>query len=127
MKTFLLIPVILSLLVAAAHWLHAGNLVLTALCLAAPFLLFVRRGWSVRIVQTILALMTLEWICTALNLVHERQAEELPWQRSAVILGAVALVSCLSIFALSAKSLRSRYANSAGGPASASPSCDQYS
>src|SRR5690242_12991899 len=48
---FLVVPVVLSFLLAAAHWLHAGNYPMVLISLLAPFLLLVRSGWVVRVIQ----------------------------------------------------------------------------
>ena len=35
----------------AAHFLRAGSLILTALCLATPLLFFIHQRWSLRLLQ----------------------------------------------------------------------------
>jgi hypothetical protein len=104
-----LLPVIASFLLLGAHFLRVGYLPLVLLSVAAPFLLFVRRRWVVRLVQTMLILGGIEWVRTLLVLSSSRRAVGEPWSRLAVILCLVAIVTFLSAFVFRARSLRARY------------------
>ena len=104
-----LLPAILSLLVLAAHFYRAGNLLLVVLMAASPFLLFIRRPWIARVIQVELVLGGIEWIRTIFRLVNIRQAHNLPWERLAVILGFVAAFTMLSALVFYAKTLKTRY------------------
>jgi hypothetical protein len=95
---FLVAPVVLSFLLAAAHWLHAGNFPMVIVSLAAPFLLLARSGWAVRVVQVMLFLTAFEW-----------QAEDMPWMRMAIILGSVTLFTIASGLMFAAPPLKRRY------------------
>jgi hypothetical protein len=77
-------------LLIAAHFLRADMRVVALCCAAAPGLLFVRRPWAPRIVQLMLFAATVEWLRTAIALVHGRVAAGEPWRRMAAILAAVA-------------------------------------
>jgi len=109
MMVVLIIPAILSFLIAAAHWLHSGNLPMVLVSLAAPFLLLTRARWSVRVIQVMLVLMALEWLRTTFVLMQERQANDEPWHRMAVILCSVAAFAILSAGLLSAPPLMRRF------------------
>jgi hypothetical protein len=100
MSILLAIPTVLSLLVLGAHWLRSGNPILTIVTLALIGLLGVRRAWGTRVLQLVLILATVEWICTSIAIAQERMVDEQPWARSAVILGAVALFTLLSAWLL---------------------------
>ena len=104
-----LLPVILSLLVLAAHFYRAGNLILVVLIAASPLLLFIRSAWIVRVIQVELILGGIEWIRTIFRLVHIRQADNLPWERLAIILGSVAVFTILSALVFNSKALKTRY------------------
>ncbi len=104
-----LLPVILSLLVLAAHFYRAGNLILVVLIAASPLLLLIRTSWIVRLIQVELLLGGIEWIRTAIKLVHIRQAHNLPWERLAIILGSVAAFTILSTLVFNLKGLKKRF------------------
>jgi general stress protein CsbA len=103
------LPVILSLLILAAHFYRAGNLILVVLMAVSPLLLFIRSSWIVRIIQVELIIGGIEWIRTILRLVNIRQAHNLPWERLAVILGSVAAFTILSALVFNFNGLRSRF------------------
>lgn len=86
-----LIPIALSFLLLGAHFLHHQNLVLMAISLAVPWILFIRRRWALRVVQAVLVIATLEWIRTAVLLAEKRLDAGDPWKRMVFILGTVAL------------------------------------
>ncbi|MBI5240745.1 MAG: hypothetical protein HY926_09755 [Elusimicrobia bacterium] len=90
----------LSLLLLAAHWLHGGSAAAAAAMLLLIGLLAVRKPWASRTLQLVLAAGALEWLRTLASLVQQRQAQGEPYLRLAVILGAVALVTALSILPL---------------------------
>jgi hypothetical protein len=104
-----LLPVIISLLFMAAHFFRAGLLPVAAIISVAPFLLLVHHRLVVRIIQTLLAIGSIEWIMTLSRLVSMRQAMGMPWIRLALILGAVSMIAFGSIFMFRLKSLRARY------------------
>ncbi len=91
MVLILLIPIALSFLLLGAHFLHHQNLILMAISLAAPWILFIRRRWALRVVQAVLVIAALEWLWTAVSLAQERINAGDPWKRMAIILGAVAM------------------------------------
>lgn len=118
MRVLSAVLVVLSCLLLGAHFLRFGALAMVGLCLLLPFLLFIRRSWSVRFLQVALVLGGLEWIRTAVALVGERKLAGEPWVRMAVILGAVSAVTFLSAAALQLGPLRGDSrgrAGSAGG------------
>ena len=104
-----LLPAIVSLLVLAAHFYRAGNLILVVLTAASPLLLFIRSTWIVRVIQVELVFGGIEWIRTISRLVNIRQAHNLPWERLAIILGSVAAITMLSALVFNSKTLKTRY------------------
>ena len=108
-KSLLYMPVVVSLLVLAAHFLRAGNGVAVAVLLLLIPALFVRRSWTVRLVQVALIVGALEWLRTLYVLAQMRSAQGEPYTRMAVILGVVAAVSLVSALILETKTMRSIY------------------
>ncbi len=102
-------PVVVSLLVLAAHFLRAGNEVAVAVLLLLIPALFVRRSWTVRLVQVALIVGALEWLRTLYVLAQMRAVQGEPYTRMAVILGVVAAVSLVSALILETKTMRSIY------------------
>jgi len=104
-----LTPVFLSVLLLGAHLFRAGQLVLVLLVLIVPLVLFVHRPWAVRIVQVELMAGAIEWIRTTVVLAMARESLGLPWSRLVGILGAVTLLTVISVFVFESDSLRKRY------------------
>jgi hypothetical protein len=80
----------------AAHFLRAGDLILTALCLATPLLFFVRERWSLLVLQGLAYVACLVWLLTAWQIIGMRRFLGEPWQLSAVILLTVAAYSVVA-------------------------------
>ncbi len=106
---FRLIPVILSLLILAAHFLRAENMLLVAIMFAVAGLLFVKRPWSARVIQTVLFLGAIEWVLTLSGLVVRRVEMGQPYGRMVMILGSVAALTAMSALVFRSEPLRSRY------------------
>jgi hypothetical protein len=104
-----LLPVVLSFMLLAAHFLRSGNLVLVGLCLITPLLLFVRKPWVVRLIQVLLVLGALEWLWTTAQIIERRQAAGGPWIRAAVIFGGVILWTLGSTLVFFTPRLSRRY------------------
>ncbi|MBI5058031.1 MAG: hypothetical protein HZB61_15585 [Nitrospirae bacterium] len=111
MNLFKLLPVILSLLLLGAHFFRAQNIILILLVAAFLFILFIRRSWVPRLIQTALVLGGIEWVRTLIALVNMRQAEGAPWIRLSLILGGVAAFTICSGLVFRFRSLRERYLN----------------
>ena len=109
MNAIKLIPVFLSGLVMAAHFLRSGNLILVLACLAFPWLVLIRKTWVPRLLQVALGLGAISWLWTLVEIAQTRMAVGAPWVRMALILGAVALVTALSGLVFETRSLRARY------------------
>lgn len=92
-KILLSIPVALASLALSAHFLRAAQVGLAVACAAMPLLLVLRRRWVKIVLQAFLMAGALVWAQTAAELALLRMAQDLPWQRMALILGAVALLT----------------------------------
>lgn len=109
MKALQLLPVILSFLLLGAHFYRAGWVVLTGLCVALLFLLFLRKPWVPRLFQAILLLGAVEWFRTLYVFAAMRIAWDEPWTRLALILGGVALFTALSGLVFQGRRLKAFY------------------
>lgn len=105
----LILPVGISAILMGAHFVRAGHMALTVLCVLAPWLLLVRHPAAARLVQVGLALAAAEWVRTLAGLATAREAAGEPWGRMAAILGAVALFTLASAAVFSTGALRERY------------------
>jgi hypothetical protein len=104
-----LLPVILSLLVLAAHFLRAGLLPLTIMLLVLIALLGMRQPWVARLAQVTLLVGACEWLRTAVYYILARQRADMPWGRLAIILGTVVVVTLASALVFQSRALRERY------------------
>ena len=93
----------------AAHFLRAGSLIPTALCLLTPLLFLVRRRWSLLLLQVLAYAAAVIWLGTAWQIVAMRRFFGEPWLLAAVILVTVALISVLAGLLLRKGSLQERY------------------
>jgi len=104
-----LLPVGLSCLLLAAHFLRYGHLVLVAAALAVPALLLVPRAWAARAVLVVLVLGALEWARTTALLAMQRIEIGELWLRMVLILGTVTAITAGSALVFRAPRLRRRY------------------
>ena len=102
------LPVILSFLLAAAHFFRAGQTAGVVAALSLPFLLLVPRRWAAKVLQAALLLASAEWVLTLVWMVRERQALGEPVVRLGVILGAVAVFTAASAAVFFIPAMRSR-------------------
>jgi hypothetical protein len=104
-----LLPVMLSLVVLAAHFVRHGQPVLVFLSLAAIGLLAVPRRWAALVLQVALLLGAAEWARTLVILVRLRTASGEPVDRMAIILSAVAVATAASALVFRTRRARSQF------------------
>lgn len=109
MPTLRITVYVLASWLIAAHFLRADQLVLVALCLAAPLLFFVRRSWSMLVLQGLACVACLVWLLTAWRIISLRLAFGQPWMLSAAILLTVAAISMVAGALLRSRTMRARY------------------
>jgi hypothetical protein len=85
------IPVVVSALLLAAHFLRDGQTLLVLAALAIPCGLLSRVPVARRVVQALLVLGAAEWILTAYGIAQQRAAMGAPMLRMFLILGGVSL------------------------------------
>lgn len=113
MNILRLLPVVISFLLLAAHFLRAGQVVVMVLLLALLLLLFVRKFWVPWVIQVLLLLGAVEWVVTLYSVAQLRITIGEPWARMAIILGAVALFTALSSLVFRSKALQDRFSKQA--------------
>ena len=114
MNVIRLLPVFISFLLLAAHFLRAGQTVVAFALLCVLLLLLVRKNWVPWVLQLILVLGAVEWVLTLVSVAQLRIELGTPWTRMAVILGAVALFTALTGLVFRSKALRERYSGPEG-------------
>ena len=105
-------PIVLSLLVLAAHFLRGGSLGIAVLVLGLLGLLFIRQTWVVRLMQVVLVLGALEWTRTLVVLAMRRSEQGQPFLRMTLILGGVVAVTLISALLFETKRMRGVYRSS---------------
>jgi hypothetical protein len=93
----------------AAHFLRAGSLIPTVLCLLTPTLFLVRRRWSLLLLQSLAYAAAVIWLGTAWQIVALRRLFGEPWLRAAAILVGVAAISVLAGLLLRQGAVQQRY------------------
>ncbi len=109
MRFLLFIPIVLSFVVLAAHFLRAGSMVSVVCVIGFLAVLPFRQPWVARVAQVILVLGALEWVRTLVMLAMDRRELGEPYLRMAVILGVVAAVTLGSALLFQTRTLRKRY------------------
>jgi hypothetical protein len=104
-----LVPVILSLVVLAAHFSRHGQPMLMFLSLALIGFLAVPRLWTARLLQVALLLGAVEWVWTLIILARVRAEHGLPATRMAIILAAVAILTAASALVFRTRRSRARF------------------
>ena len=109
MNFFRVLPVVISFVLLAAHFLRAGQTVVMLISLALILFLFVKQHWVPRLLQLALLLGAIEWVVTLVSVAQMRIEFGMPWTRMAIILGTVALFTLLSGLVFRTSALRQRY------------------
>jgi len=104
----LVLPAV-ALALLAAHFLRGSELALASAAVLALALLFLPRPWAARTAQAALGLGVIEWLRTLAALVAQRISSGEPWLRLAAILGAVALLTALSLVVFRAAPVRAHF------------------
>ncbi len=104
-----LLPVILSLLVLAAHFSRHGQTVPMFLSIALLGLLAVPRQWAARVLQVVLLLGAAAWVRPLVTLARIRAEHDLPATRLVMILAAVAIVTAASALVFLTRRARRRF------------------
>ena len=105
---FRILPLILSVLLIAAHFFRSYNLLPMIFCLAAPFLLLIKRRWSLIVVQSLTLVSAFIWLTALYGIIQERMMMGRSWLASAIILGLVAIFTLYSGWLLDAPQIKDK-------------------
>ncbi len=106
-----LLPVFISFMLLAAHFIRAGQNILALVLIFLLLLLTLRKSWVPWVIQLTLLLGAIEWLRTLVFVAQMRMEFGTPWARLAIILGSVALFTALSSLVFKSKGLRKRYSD----------------
>ena len=104
-----LLPPIISLLLLSAHFSKLNMMLLSFIFIGLPFLLFIKKKWSARIIYILLIIGSLEWIRTIFHYVNQRQSVGEPYFRLIIIIGVVAIFTAFSTLVFRNSKLKERY------------------
>ncbi len=104
-----IIAVILTYITLAAHFSRADILPLSILCLGIPFLLLIKKRWSLITIQVLCYCGAIEWIRATVVMVQGRMNNNEDWTRLIIILSVVILFTVWTGFSLNNTTIRKRY------------------
>jgi len=104
-----LVPVILSLVVLAAHFSRHDQPLLMVLSVALMGLLAVPRFWAARLLQVVLLLGAAEWVRTLVVLARTRVEQGESATRMVIILTVVAILTAASALVFHTRRARARF------------------
>ncbi|MBI5353191.1 MAG: hypothetical protein HZB50_11180 [Chloroflexi bacterium] len=99
----------LSAILVAAHFLRYGDLIFMLLSLTAPFLLLIKKRWSLITVQSMTVIAAIIWLFALNDIIQQRIYEGRSWTASAVILGVVAGYTLLTGWLLESPLVKEKY------------------
>lgn len=103
------LPIILAAILLAAHFLRSYSLLPMALSLLAPCLLFIKKRWSLLILQLLTLPAAAIWMLTLNDIIQQRVFEHRSWTASAIILGVVTAFTLLAGWLLNSPRVKERY------------------
>jgi hypothetical protein len=107
-----LIPLVIASLLLAAHFIRDGNIGLVLAAVLVPALLFIKKRWSLMLVQLSAYAAAGVWVYTLIQLVQQRMILARPWTGAVMILGSVALFTTFAGLMLSSPSIKKQYPSS---------------
>jgi len=99
----------LSAILVAAHFLRYGELIPVLLCLAAPFLLLIKKRWALVAVQLLTVVAAIVWMFALYDIIQQRIFEGDSWAAAAIILGSVAGYTLLTGWLLESPLVKGKY------------------
>ena len=78
-------------------------------CLAAPFILFIKKRWNLLTVQALTVVAAVIWLFTLNDIIQQRIFEGRSWTASATILGVVAGYTLLTVWLLNSPVVKEKY------------------
>ena len=99
----------LAAMLIAAHFLRTFSIIPMMICLAAPFLLFIKKRWSLLTVQALTVVAAIIWLVTLHGIIQQRILEGRSWTASAIILGVVTGYTLLTGWLMNSPLVREKY------------------
>ena len=99
----------LSAILLAAHFLRTFSVLPMLFYLATPFLLFIKKRWSLLTVQALTVVAAVIWLLTLNDIIQQRIFEGRSWIASAIILGVVAGYTLLTGWLLNNPVVKEKY------------------
>ena len=96
-------------LLIAAHFLRISSFLPMLICLAAPFILLIKKRWSVLVIQAFTVIAAAIWMLTLYGIIQQRLLEGRSWTASAIILGVVAGYTLLTGWLLNSPIVKEQY------------------
>jgi hypothetical protein len=103
------LPIILAAILIAAHFLRSFSLLPMGLCLAAPFLLLIKKRWSLLTLQLLTIPAAAVWLLTLSGIIQQRTFEGRSWTASAIILGFVTAFTLFAGWLLSSAKIKEQF------------------
>jgi hypothetical protein len=103
------IPIILAAVVMAAHFLRSYNILPMLLSLLAPFLLLIKKRWSLVTLQLLTIPAAFIWLLTLYGIIQQRIFEGRSWTASAIILGVVTVFTLWAAWLLNSPKIKEQY------------------
>jgi hypothetical protein len=99
----------LAAILIAAHFLRSFAIIPMLICLAAPFILLIKRRWSLITVQALTVVAAVIWLSALNGIIQQRVLEGRSWTASAIILGVVTGYTLLTGWLLNSPSVKEKY------------------
>jgi hypothetical protein len=99
----------LAAITLAAHFLRYSSILFVLICLAAPFILLIKKRWSLVTVQALTVVAAIIWLVTLNGIIQVRVYEGRSWTASAIILGLVAGYTLLTGWLLNSPVVKEKY------------------
>ena len=99
----------LAAILIAAHFLRTFKIIPMLICFGAPFILFIKKRWSLLTIQALTVAAAVIWLFTLYGIIQERLLEDRSWAASGIILGVVAGYTLLTGWLLNSPVVKEKY------------------
>ena len=103
------LPITPAAILMGAHFLRSYSLLPMAISLLAPFLLLIKKRWSLVTLQLLTIPAAIIWLLTLNAIIQERIFEQRSWAASAIVLGLVALFTLFAAWLLNTPKIKEQY------------------
>jgi hypothetical protein len=103
------LPIIVAAVLLAAHFLRTFSLVPMLFCLSTPFLLLIKKRWSLITLKILTIPAVLVWLFALYGIIQQRAFEGRSWTASAIILGVVILFTLSASWLLNSPHVKEEF------------------